>query len=77
MGGGGASDRVELRQPIERLIVDTLRGPIRSHPTKIVIEATVFLGEDDDVVNLTDTGGRWIARSPGNAKPSTTCKEYQ
>ena len=52
---------IELRQAVKRLIGNAIGGPVLAHGSEVVIEATVFLGHEDDVVDALQAavlGGR-------------------
>src|SRR5271165_1211218 len=49
---------VELRQPIERLVWITILCPILAQGAEIVIERTILLRNEDDVIDRRQ-GRRW------------------
>src|ERR1700676_947048 len=49
---------IKLRQTIESLIGNTIGGPVLAHGSEVVIEATVFLGHEDDVIDALQVIGR-------------------
>src|SRR5579863_6034816 len=68
--GSNSASRIELRQTVERLIRDIIRGPVSAQRAEVVIERTILLGEDDDVVQA-------LQVSPGRRCRSQTCASSQ
>ena len=51
---------IKLRQAIEGLVGKTIGGPVLTHGPQVMVETTVFLGQEDDVVDALQALG--IAR---------------
>ena len=52
--GGIAAGRVELRQAIERLVGNSVLGPVLPHSAEVVIQRAILLGKKHDVVERRD-----------------------
>jgi hypothetical protein len=52
MQGRDARSGIKLRQAVERLIRIAILSPVLPHRAKVVIERSVLLNHEDDVVNL-------------------------
>ena len=49
---------IKLGQAIESLVGNTVGGPVLAHGAEVVIEATVFLGHENDVIDALQVVGR-------------------
>src|SRR5437870_1921341 len=52
MQGRDARSGIELWQTVERLIRIAILSPVLPHRAKVVVERTVLLNHEDDVINL-------------------------
>ena len=66
--------RVELRKSVEGLIRNAFGGPVLTHGSEVVIESTVFLGHENDVVDILQVSvgiaGHQTAAPDNNANQS-------
>jgi hypothetical protein len=55
---GGTCSRVELRQAVERLVRNAIGCPVLTKRSEIVIKSSIFLGQDNYVIQLGQSGWR-------------------
>src|SRR5579863_1418419 len=69
---------IELRQPVKGLIRETIGGPVLTHASKIMVEAAVFLGHENDVIDaLQVVRGVACHQTPAAAEDNHQTRERQ